>query len=209
MGSGNKVEFFVAVCALVSSLAAVYIAWDQGRVMRAQQHGAVYPVLQVDGYAANDGRVGRLGIRVQNSGAGPALIESVQLRIAGAPTEGLGPYLATMPIGYELSWQALTGRALAAGDSVTPLDIAWPMDVFGPDLVQRVTADAETWVFEICYCSVFDRCWTTRSIGQSRANRVESCPRSERDVFEALGRENVRLMMQRSEGLASPAKDGL
>ena len=55
MGNGNKVEFLVAICALIASSMAVYMAWDQGRVMRAQQHGAVFPVLQVDFSEAEPG----------------------------------------------------------------------------------------------------------------------------------------------------------
>ena len=35
MGNGNKVEFLVAICALIASAMAVFMAWDQGRVMRA------------------------------------------------------------------------------------------------------------------------------------------------------------------------------
>ena len=41
MGTGNKVEMLIAICAVLTSAIAVFIAWDQGRVMRAQQHGAV------------------------------------------------------------------------------------------------------------------------------------------------------------------------
>ena len=78
MGDGNKVEFLVAVCALITSIMADYMAWDQGRVMRAQQHGAVFPVLQVDGFAEDDGRSTSIGINVRNSGVGPALVESVE-----------------------------------------------------------------------------------------------------------------------------------
>ena len=33
MGTGNKVEMVIAVCAVVTSALAVFIAWDQGRVM--------------------------------------------------------------------------------------------------------------------------------------------------------------------------------
>lgn len=35
MGTGNKVEMLIAICAVLTSAIAVFIAWDQGRVMRA------------------------------------------------------------------------------------------------------------------------------------------------------------------------------
>ncbi|MEL6781322.1 MAG: hypothetical protein AAFO51_03030, partial [Pseudomonadota bacterium] len=164
MGDGNKVEFLVAVCALLTSVAAVYMAWDQGRVLRAQQHGSVYPVLQVDGYAMNDGTIASLGITVRNSGVGPALIESVALQIDGEDEEGFGDYLETLSPGFELSWSAITGRALAAGEAVTPIDIRWPVDAFSQETLRAVATDAQGWALKICYCSVFDRYWPIASV---------------------------------------------
>ena len=32
MGTGNKVEMLIAICAVLTSAIAVFIAWDQGRV---------------------------------------------------------------------------------------------------------------------------------------------------------------------------------
>ncbi|HCX12097.1 MAG TPA: hypothetical protein DHU81_17525, partial [Hyphomonas sp.] len=79
MGTGNKVEMLIAICAVLTSAIAVFIAWDQGRVMRAQQHGAVYPVIQIDGFVSTSVDTASMGIRVSNSGVGPALIEQVRM----------------------------------------------------------------------------------------------------------------------------------
>ena len=78
MWQGSRIEFFIAVCALLTSIAAIWLAWDQSRVMRAQQHGAVFPVLQVDGYVRNSPQSTAVGIEIRNSGVGPALIEAVE-----------------------------------------------------------------------------------------------------------------------------------
>lgn len=204
MGDGNKVEFLVAICALLTSVAAVYMAWDQGRVLRAQQHGSVYPVLQVDGYASNDGAFSSLGINVRNSGVGPALIESVALQINGEDVEGFGDYLDTIAPGYELSWSAVTGRALAAGETVTPIDMRWPVDQFTQDTLRSVSTDAQGWALKICYCSVFDRCWQTSEIGQSRASRVDGCMRGETDLFEDLGTRNLLRRPDNERAAATP-----
>ncbi len=87
MGSGNKAEMLIAVCAVITSAIAVFIAWDQGRVMRAQQHGAVYPVVQVEGFVSSDQDFASMGIRLSNSGVGPALIERVSVLKGGEPLE--------------------------------------------------------------------------------------------------------------------------
>jgi hypothetical protein len=187
MGNGNKVEFLVAICALITSAMAVYMAWDQGSVMRAQQHGAVYPVLQVDGFANDDGRSTALGINVRNSGVGPALIESVEFFVNDERTERFDAYIDTLPKGYDLSYAAISGRALAPAETVTAIQIRWPNNAFDRTTISRIQSDSDAWFLEICYCSVFARCWKTTEIGQSRAAQVPKCTRREGDIFESLG----------------------
>ena len=46
----NNHQTLTGIGAMLVGIAALFVAWDQGRVMRAQQHGAVFPVLQVDGF---------------------------------------------------------------------------------------------------------------------------------------------------------------
>ena len=104
MGTGNKVEMLIAICAVVTSAIAVFIAWDQGRVMRAQQHGSVYPVLQADGYVSADPHVREIGVRFRNSGVGPALIESVDMLKDGERLVSLNAYRDELPrISLELA----------------------------------------------------------------------------------------------------------
>ena len=191
MGNGNKVEFLVAVCALIASAMAVFMAWDKGRVMRAQQHGEVYPVLQVDGYVSNRPNSTAVGINIRNSGVGPALIESADLLINGQKTNAFSDELASLPDGFEMSWSAIVGRALAPGETVTPIDMVWPKGVLDTEDVNNISIDAQTWALEICYCSVFERCWKTERIGRSRATPVDKCIPQEEDLFEQLGLENL------------------
>jgi len=186
MGKGNRVEMMIAVCAVISSLAAVFIAWDQGRVMRAQQHGAVYPVVQIDGYTASSPGTRAFGLRIYNSGVGPALIEDVSVSFDGKPIDGLVGGLDVLPPQFDISWAALTGRAVAPGDEIDPVRIAWFNDSVADTDFQSAAAYWSRYNLQVCYCSVFDRCWKTRGVGTSRADRVEACPQSEEDVFEAL-----------------------
>lgn len=187
MGDGNKVEFLVAICALLTSAMAVFMAWDQGSVMRAQQHGAVYPVLQVDGYVDETQSHTSIGINVENSGVGPALIESVEFFVNNERTERFDAYLDSLPRGFDLSYASISGRALAPGKSVNAIEIRWPKNAFDRSTISRIQSDSDTWSLEICYCSVFDRCWKTKRIGQSRAEPTKSCKRRDGDIFEALG----------------------
>lgn len=187
MGNGNKVEFLVAICALFTSAMAVYMAWDQGSVMRAQQHGAVFPVLQVDGFVDDDGQSTSVGINVRNSGVGPALIESVEFFVNDEKTERFEGYLDSLPRGFDLSYAAIAGRALAPDETVTAISMRWPNNAFDRSVISKIQNDSDAWSLEICYCSVFDRCWKTTEIGQSRAQPIPRCKQSDNDIFETLG----------------------
>ncbi|MAN46730.1 MAG: hypothetical protein GYB49_12795 [Alphaproteobacteria bacterium] len=186
MGNGNKAEMLIAICAVLTSVIALFVAWDQGRVMRAQQHGSVYPVLQVDGFVSSTPTRRSLGLRLSNSGVGPALIESVTLLEDGEPIDGFESHRESLPPGYDLSWSGATGRALAPDQMITPVEVAWPVEVLSEDDFYEVAGEWDDLALEICYCSVFERCWKLRGIGTARAERVQRCERSDRDIFEEL-----------------------
>jgi len=187
MGNGNKAEMLIAVCAVITSAIAVFIAWDQGRVMRAQQHGLVYPVLQADGYVSADPHVREIGVRFRNSGVGPALIESVDMLEDGQRLDNLNAYRDDLPGGYDLSWTSMVGRAVAPGETINALRISWPADGISPMEQAGTAAKWGELTMRVCYCSVFQRCWEVDGLGEnSPARRVKACKRSEQDIFEAL-----------------------
>ena len=183
MGDGNKVEFLVAICALITSIMAVYMAWDQGRVMRAQQHGMVYPVLQVEGSSTNTSSYSSIGITVKNSGVGPALIQSVAMNIDGERVTYLPDVLANLPVPDSDSSSGLAGRALAPGAEVEAIRLRWDRENVTPEEIRAVVLSSASWELAICYCSVFDRCWQTETIGTGRAISVDACVPEDTDIF--------------------------
>lgn len=190
MGNGNKAEMLIAICAVLTSVIALFVAWDQGRVMRAQQHGAVYPVVQVEGFVSSTPDVASMGIRLSNSGVGPALIERVSMLENGKRLDSLAAYVDRFPPGYAHSWSSVIGRAVAPGDTVEPLRADWPRDKVTAAQLNAVATEWSQLDMEVCYCSVFERCWITRSLGMgtgmTRAERVDRCDRTENDIFEAV-----------------------
>ena len=191
MGNGNKAEMLIAICAVITSAIAVFIAWDQGRVMRAQQHGSVYPVLQADGYVSADLHVREIGVRFRNSGVGPALIESVDMLKDGERLENLKAYRDELPDGYDLSWTSMVGRAVAPGETINALRISWPAESISAVVQAETAAKWGELTMNVCYCSVFQRCWEVEGLAlNSPARRLKDCTRSEEDVFENLSPVN-------------------
>lgn len=186
MADRNKAELIIAACAVLTSAIAVFIAWDQGRVMRAQQHGAVFPVLQANGFVSVSPDSRKMGLIFENSGVGPALIESVEVRVGDTPVSSLDAHRSRLPEGYQLSWSSMVGRAIAPGDEVVAVDVTWPRDAIDQAQHNQAAADWSGLTFTVCYCSVFDRCWKGNYLNDERTERVRKCERSTQDVFEDL-----------------------
>lgn len=190
MGNGNKVEFLVAICALVSSLIAIWVAWDQSRVMRAQQDGMVYPVLQVDGFVSRKDDTTSMGLRLENSGVGPALIESVIATANGEPLASLEPYRDSLAPGYQISWAALGGRAVAPGNQLDAIRLEWDTEEISNSQLNTAAIAWGEIEFSVCYCSVFQKCWVTGASAM-RATPVKRCTVAEGDIFEEFGMARV------------------
>ncbi|WP_339335620.1 hypothetical protein [uncultured Maricaulis sp.] len=185
----NNHQTLTGIGAMLVGIAALFVAWDQGRVMRAQQHGAVVPAVQVDAFTQTGGDRVVMGLRVANNGVGPAFVESVSVTRDGVAADSLDGMFASMPAGVEdRSWNNMTGRVLAPGEMVVPLEVNWPASDVAPSALAALFVEWERWDAIVCYCSVFDRCWTA-SVQRADRQRVEQCPRPEADIFELYGAE--------------------
>ncbi len=200
----NRLQLIIAVCALVTSAIAVFVAWDQARVLRAQQHGAVYPVLQADGFISNDPDFREIGLRFRNSGVGPALIESIEIARDGEKLADLIEPYDQLPGAPELSWASMTGRAIAPGEEVEALRFSWPRDAISSEELAAAQANWGALTISTCYCSVFERCWRMPDVGTSRAERVKSCARSDTDLFSDLGARRPEKAIETPEPPEAP-----
>ena len=80
---------------------------------------------------------------------------------------------------------------LSAGESNTVMQIDWPeteerFSAFEA-LKRRIfeSGDGEL-QFNLCYCSVFDRCWRASSSADAEPERVNACPTDGHDVTELI-----------------------
>jgi len=184
-------QALTAIGAMVVGLAALFVAWDQARVMRAQQHGAVIPVIQIDGFTSRVEDTMSMGLRFMNNGVGPAMIESVRVYRDGQLMTDFEPIMTLLPEGYDRSWTSINGRVLAAGAHVEPITLSWPADDLAGEGLDALLAEWELWSVNLCYCSVFDRCWEGGSDDSART-AIPHCVRPETDVFDNSGRNDAR-----------------
>ena len=180
-------QTLTAVGAMLVGVAALFVAWDQGRVMRAQQHGSVVPVLQIDGFIRSTPDARHLGLRIVNHGVGPAMIERVTLVRDGVEQTDFTGLIELMPDGFDRSWSSVNGRALAPGSEVEPAMFSWSRGDLDDAALNALLAEWNHWGVEVCYCSVFDRCWLSTFANEEREPVPVCTPGDRYDVFERFG----------------------
>ena len=175
--SFSAMEVVIAIGALTTSAAAVYIAWDQAQTMRVEQHASVFPAIQIDPISAyTNGNGVKVGFDVENAGVGPAFIKSAQIRANGERLAGFEEVTRRVPHGVDIQAEQLTGRVLAPGVSQEALTLSWREIVMTTEKLNDIYAATDGWEMEVCYCSTLHRCWISRSGQRTEPGKVDVCP---------------------------------
>lgn len=171
-----RLDFFVAVAAVVVSALTAGTLVYQTRVIGDQFSATIWPYLSVGTTYDNDGEM----IYVINDGVGPALIRSAQLYVDGRPVRAWNDYeqvLAEDPAIRTL-WRRTLAVALTrsnvhptiSASSIGPSSTLRPGEtrtlfkvVFVSNVPPRVlTKHALT--LDLCYCSLNGSCWSLRAM---------------------------------------------
>ena len=173
-----------SLVAMLIGAVALFVAWDQAQVMRKQQHASVWPIIETDLTIDGDENTRFVKFLVSNAGVGPALIESAKLTINGQDITTLGAFRAALlpdSLGGRTGFggSGLEGSVLAPGQSTTALQLVWErsdeIDTAFNDFARGfVGTNAPDVSLDICYCSVFEKCWRSKS--STRPSPVKICP---------------------------------
>jgi hypothetical protein len=149
----------VGLCAIFISVATLAVYIYQARIMQSQQHASVWPYIEW-----STSNVGGFYLEVHNKGIGPALIKNAALKIDGNEINGLEG-LFDMLLGKnrgktEYIYSYVEGRVMASGESFKVFQIG--------DLILAKKIDSAFYYhktkFEICYCSIYNDCWTSKGL---------------------------------------------
>ena len=193
-------ETIGSISAIVVGVAALFITWEEARIMRNQQHGGVLPLLSPDfSVSVKEGSL-VLALAVSNEGVGPALVESIYVTIDGERIDSGADFMRRLfgdsrPSGSaSIVGSDLEMGVLGAGDEVSLFTAAWPAT---PENVEAFQVLGERYVnndgpvvsLTSCYCSVFGRCY--ESAGRDRPRRVQACPAPTNMFSQLLHDEKV------------------
>ena len=178
-------DLAVSLAAIVVSACALGVSLEQTRVMRVQQHAAVWPRLTTSLDADLGPDSAALTLSVRNAGVGPAQVAWAQVTFDGAPVADWPGLIAragdaagaTRDRGAGVqNYYSLTGSVLIAGERQMALRLTGPP-------ARSMFAAATRVGIRVCYCSVFDRCWrldnpsVAARVPQERVAPMRGCPR--------------------------------
>lgn len=185
--SGHRwFDVVASVCAMVVSVASLYLAIHHGHVMQQMAEANArmvtatsWPSISYSTSNADEsGQGSRLRFSLTNKGIGPARIEGMEVSYDGKPVKSLHDLLKTCCSNggaAHLAWRLST----ANGEILRPGEEKDFLHIFK-------TANEAEWArlselpgkvsVKVCYCSVFDECWVTQSTVGQKAARVQACP---------------------------------
>jgi hypothetical protein len=193
-------DLVLPVAALFVSFVSILIAWHHSQIMRDLVHqnerlvqAESLPYLEIyTSDLASDNRTPELRLTVQNEGVGPARIAEVEMTVNGQPVPDFNTLVDHCCVqgllqanhgtkqyrgirNGEVILSKLRDRMIRPGEAVDAFQ--WPITDANKPIVEKLKADLESPVVNtsLCYCSVFDDCWT-RTDEDRRPVPVKQCP---------------------------------
>ena len=179
----RKLDLVLPVAALFVSLVSIGIAYHHGHIMQALvaqnerlvQANSLPHLSHAIRTMSGSPSESRITFRVANDGVGPADVRSVEMVLDGRPVRNPTDLLGRFGIpGGELSVTQLSSAMVRPGVAIDYFDLRANPAIAAN--VERMieAAQSDRFVVKVCYCSVFDECWTVG--GNQRPVAVAQCP---------------------------------
>ncbi|SDL59714.1 hypothetical protein [Maricaulis salignorans] len=189
------VEIVIAVSVVIISVASLFVAVYQSRVMDQTLAASVMPIMDyTTGNFSAVHQDNRIELDVRNNGLGPAQVHYLAMSYQGEPViapdrfiaqccapEGLTPDERELHIRdlfrtgrLNLLTDVVGGRVFAPQQRVVFATMTQPEDPESLAVWEAFNRARHGLELEICYCSVLEDCWTARFPQQHRAP-VDQC----------------------------------
>ena len=179
------VDMAIAFSAITISVISLFVAVEHGKTEEKLVAANSWPFL-VSRSSENGLVVGSrvLDLRLQNSGVGPARVQSVKMMLDGRPVHdhselmarccGLAPMSLEEQVRLGLITQNEPVGVIPARDGVDVL--GWRERPGNEAIWSKLNIARHRLRFAACYCSVLDECWTSDLTATAHPHRVDQCP---------------------------------
>lgn len=171
------IEALAAGTAVFVSLASLYIAWRQGKLMERQLAASVWPSLEYTTFNRDDEGKSIITMGLHNGGIGPARIRSFEVAYDGKTVRNTLELLAACCSAgaprEALVTEPIVGRLVPASQDVTFLTLANTPNVAA--LWKQLNSARVHVEGRACYCSALDECWSLELTMHAEPSPVASC----------------------------------
>ena len=179
------VDMAIAISAITISVISLFVAIEHGKTEEKLVAANSWPFLVFQS-SENGLVVGSrvLDLRLQNSGVGPARVQSVKVILNGHPIHnhselmtrccGLAPVSLEDQVQLGLVSQNGPVGVLPARDGIDIL--GWRERPGNQAFWSKLNTARHRLQFEACYCSVLDECWKSDLTPTASPRRVDKCP---------------------------------
>jgi hypothetical protein len=143
----------VSASATIIAIAALGTAVYQAKLSRDQAAASVWPYL-LQGNSGNDGYASI----VQNLGVGPAKIGGFDVTVDGKPVKNWAD--AADAMGVKLSWKGHRTTSFHAGIVIPAGAVIDLLHLPDSTDARLFRAQVDRIRVSVCYCSIYERCWT-------------------------------------------------
>lgn len=145
-------EMMIAGSALIVSLITAFVSIYSAFIDRAYARASVWPRIEIH-RSYNDSK-SHFSYSVSNKGTGPAAIKYARLSYDNKAVKSWPDYLQQRSGRTVSHVQSHIGSVvLSAGESTKPMELR-------DAEVAKLLADKDNLQIELCYCSIYDECWT-------------------------------------------------
>jgi hypothetical protein len=165
------------------SVLAVIVAFYQARIAEQQAHASVWPYVTI-GYSIYDGSESPgFTWNIDNNGLGPAIIKSVVVSVDGTPRKSWPEVLAALGLPADLpkTTSSVHGRVLPP--NLNRETTIQALHVPSIPEAKQLAAALSRLAMDICYCSVYDECWTAHFL-EPRVEKIAHCDPHAATQFE-------------------------
>jgi len=186
-GTGRRwLDLTLALSAMFVSIVSLAVAVHHGNAMDRLVAANSWPFLMYDTDNMDPLGNRRISLKVENSGVGPARIQTFEVWWQGQPvatapellqrccmTDSQAPIDQATARSLNLVIGQIASRVLRAGAAESFLSLE--LEEANAAIWHRLDSARLQLKMRACYCSVFDECWETDLV-QTSARRVRSCP---------------------------------
>lgn len=180
-----RFETVGSISAIVVAVGSLFVALDEAKSVRRQQAASVLPIMVfATPYSTEEDDLS-FRIDLANVGVGPAFIDHATLKWMGDEIESFEDlrWIIDEQAGENAQYwtNGLEGRIYGGDTDGLLFEVRWDQydaktRQAAQDVSQSLWSHLEV---DVCYCSVYDRCWRTELGRLGRPDRAERCTPAE------------------------------